>query len=129
MCGSIPVSGFASRDLRSPKEQTAVFNDTPDYFIGGLEDRDPLAAGHRYDGIRRHFDVFNQIAIDYEYRMVEPCEPYHFFKTFWHVLSKNRCDLADEVFERRPLCNSLCPDPQSVPPIFWRLGSKMIGSS
>jgi hypothetical protein len=77
MCGSIPVSGFASRDLRISKKQTAVFNYTSDYFVGGLEDRDPLAARHRDDGIRRHFDVFNQIAIDYEYRMVEPCEPYH----------------------------------------------------
>lgn len=37
-----------------------------DYFLGALEDGNPLAGCHGEHGIRTHVDVFNQVTIDDE---------------------------------------------------------------
>src|ERR1700686_2677355 len=99
------VYGFGSHDLRNPVKQPAELDYARDYFFGGLKNRDPLAGSHRDDRIRGHFDVFNQVAVDYECCVVESCEPYHCLKTFLCTLCKNKPDLADEVFEGRPSCH------------------------
>jgi len=63
--------------MYSPAES----DDPIDDLLGGFEHHDLLTGGERHDGIGGSFNVLDQVGIQDERKMVEPCNLNHVFES------------------------------------------------